>query len=278
MERIEGVLTLDVEDWYHANFAQLKGKEAAVAESVRSSNYSIKLCTDLWIQTLTEYSAKSTCFVLGEFAERHPDAVLSLAKAGHEIACHGFTHDLIYEMNRENFREFLKKSLGVIGDLVGKTPIGFRAPSWSVDERTPWFCEELERQGIKYDSSIFPIKTNLYGSTASPLVSYKEGNILRIPVTVLSLGPVRIPFASGAFFRLAPLALITAGFKRAAKAGQSVMAVIHPRELDPLHPRLPLHGWENYVHYARLHSTVPKLKRILRQFSWSSVSSHYLLS
>jgi polysaccharide deacetylase family protein (PEP-CTERM system associated) len=209
---------------------------------------------------------------LGEFARRYPAAVKKLAARGHEIACHGMTHDLIYEMPQTAFREYLKTALGTLGELTGKTPIGFRAPSWSVDRRTPWFCEELERAGIRYDSSEFPIKTPLFGDGNSPTRPYLSGKLLRIPVTVIELGGARIPFSSGAFFRLAPLWMIRFGFKHALRAGKPAMAVLHPRELDPGHPRLPLTGWESRVHYARLETTVPKLEAILKSMKWTSIA------
>jgi polysaccharide deacetylase family protein (PEP-CTERM system associated) len=266
------MLTLDVEDWEHANFFQLKGQEAKIRSEVRTRMYGMDQNTDRWIELLGKAGARSTCFVLGEFAQRYPHAVRKLDAAGHEIASHGNTHDLIYEMSRENFREYLKKGIGVLGELTGKKPVGFRAPSWSVDRaRTPWFIEELAAQGLKYDSSEFPVRTHLYGSADAKLAPYREGGVLRVPVTVLTAGPIRLPFASGAFFRLVPLPIIEFGLKRAAKRDLPVMVVLHPRELDPDHPRLPLKGFERSIHYAQLRTTVPKLNHLLSRFQWRSI-------
>jgi polysaccharide deacetylase family protein (PEP-CTERM system associated) len=271
----DGMLTLDVEDWEHANFGQLEGKEASIAAEVRSRAYRMSANTDRWLELLGRFGARSTCFVLGEFARRFPDAVKKLHSAGHEIASHGDTHDLVYRMTRESFREYLKRGLGAVAELTGKLPLGFRAPSWSVDERTPWLCEELAREGLRYDSSIFPIRTPLFGQRNSPLRPYREGTLLRVPVTVLTAGPARIPFASGAFFRLSPLAVIRFGLWRAARQGLPVMVVLHPRELDPGHPRLALRGWEARVHYARLASTEPKLEAILPSYRWIPICERY---
>jgi polysaccharide deacetylase family protein (PEP-CTERM system associated) len=272
----KGMLTLDVEDWYHANFARLEGCAERIASDVRAARYGMDANIDRWLEFLGEAGAKSTCFVLGEFARRFPHCVKKLAHAGHEIASHGDTHDLVYAMERQGFREFLRRGIGTLGDLTGIVPQGFRAPSWSVDDsRTPWFCEELEAAGIRYDSSEFPIRTPLYGQAKAPLLPYWRGRVLRIPVTVLTAGPLRLPFASGAFFRLAPLALIRFGLRRAARQRKPVMVVLHPRELDPAHPRLPLKGWEASVHYARLATTVPKLRGILPEFDWRTISDLY---
>lgn len=269
------VLTLDVEDWDHANYASLQGRELEIQSSVKDRRYAMDSNIDLWIELLGKHQAKSTCFVLGEFAQRFPDAVRRLAKAGHEIASHGHEHLLIYEMNQLKFREFLKRGLGIVGDLVGTRPKGFRAPSWSVDERTPWFCEELALQGIVYDSSLFPVKTPLYGQKGTELKPYWVSSIFRIPVTVLVYGSLTIPFASGAFFRLSPLSLIRYGLNRAEKKNYPVMLVLHPRELDPMHPKLPIGGWQKSIHYANLNSTVPKLETLLSEKKWTSVLECY---
>jgi polysaccharide deacetylase family protein (PEP-CTERM system associated) len=274
--RPQGILTLDVEDWEHANFSQLDPKQAEISASLKGRAYAMDANTDRWLALLGEKGAKSTCFVLGEFARRYPQAVKRLAQGGHEIASHGDTHDLVYTMTRERFREFLKRGLGEVGGLLGQAPVGFRAPSWSVDrERTPWFCEELEAQGLRYDSSEFPVRTPLFGQKGASLKLHREGGLLRVPVTVLTAGPVRAPFASGAFFRLSPLALIRFGLKRAIRLGYPAMVVLHPRELDPEHPRLPLRGWESKVHYARLDTTVPKLRALLDEFEWRSIQDAY---
>lgn len=267
-----GILTFDVEDWQHANFAGLDPLREQISRSVALSTYRMDKNVDLWIDLLGRHGATSTCFVLGEFARRYPDSVRKLQSHGHEIACHGMTHDLIHRMSREGFRESLRAALGILGGLTGRAPAGFRAPSWSADpSRAPWFCEELERAGLRYDSSEFPARTPLFGDPKAPTRPYRVGSLLRVPVTILALGPARIPFSSGAFFRLAPLPLIRLGFRRALATGAPAMAVLHPRELDPDHPRLPLRGWERWVHYARLSTTVPKLEALLGMMKWSSL-------
>ena len=238
-KQITGMLTFDVEDWDHANFRQLDDQTPFIRNEVRLKRYPMEKNVELWLELLEKHGAKSTCFILGEFAQRFPKAVRDIDAAGHEIASHCYGHDLIYEMEREEFREQLKRSLGVLGELTGKQPVGFRAPSWSVDpDRTPWYLDELEEQGVRYDSSEFPMRTHLYGNANAPLREYQVGGIKRVPVTILSLGSFRIPFASGAFFRLVPLKMIRYGLKRAARQDLPVMLVLHPRELDPDHPRL----------------------------------------
>jgi polysaccharide deacetylase family protein (PEP-CTERM system associated) len=274
LKPIHGILTLDVEDWDHANFSQLEYKRERISLSVRQQKYLMDSNVDLWMRTLEEFGAKSTCFVLGEFARRFPQSIRRLAEAGHEIASHGATHDLVYKMSQTQFREFLKKSLGPLGDLTGKVPLGFRAPCWSVDERTPWLCEELEAQKIYYDASLLPIQSPLKWKR-SPLRPFWEGKVFRIPASTLNLGPVRVPLANGAFFRLLPLHIIRYGFRRAALRHQPLMIVLHPREIDPLHPRLPLWGWEKMIHYSNLNQTLPKLRKLLAEIRWTNIDEYY---
>lgn len=272
-----GLLTLDVEDWHHANFAQLDARVDEIRGLASSTRYAMDENIERWIGITGAADTRSTCFVLGEFAEKYPAATKKLHDAGHEIASHSYSHELIYRMTRQEFREQLKRATGVLGDITGEQPLGFRAPSWSVDDtRTPWFLEELASFGFRYDSSEFPVKTNLYGSGSAALEPYRVGEILRIPATaVYQLGRLRVPFLSGAFFRLVPAPLIRLGLKRMLSKKKRVMAILHPRELDPGHPRLPLKGWEGYVHYARLGSTIPKLESILRGHRWASIAEEF---
>ncbi|MPZ68416.1 MAG: DUF3473 domain-containing protein [Actinobacteria bacterium] len=274
---VNGLLTIDVEDWQHANFQQLDGREEEMRSLAAGTEYAMDRNTDRWIELSAAAGVQSTCFVLGEFAEKYPGAVRRLHDAGHEIASHSYRHDLIYRMTREGFVEQLKRSTGALGDLTGEQPLGFRAPSWSVDDaRTPWFCEELASHGFSYDSSEFPVKTNLYGSSTAVLEPRYVGELLRIPVTaVYPLGRLRVPFLSGAFFRLVPRRLIRLGLRRMVSRGLRPMAILHPRELDPGHPRLPLKGWEGYVHYARLGSTIPKLESILGEGTWGPIAREF---
>lgn len=274
---MNGLLTMDVEDWHHANFTQLDGREEEMRSRAAATGYAMDANIDRWIEITETANTKSTCFVLGEFAEKYPAAVRRLHEAGHEIASHSYSHDLIYRMSREGFVDQLKRATGALGDLTGEQPLGFRAPSWSVDEgRTPWFCEELVAHGFRYDSSEFPVKTNLYGTSRAVLEPHHVGELLRVPVTaVYPLGRLRIPFLSGAFFRLVPRSIIRRGLRGMVGRHLRPMAILHPRELDPGHPRLPLKGWEGYVHYARLDSTVPKLEMILGRHAWAPIASEF---
>lgn len=271
---VRATLTLDVEDWEDANYPQLRGYEASIAASVRERRYAMDANTDRWIEILGRAGATSTCFVLGSFAERYPDAVRRLARAGHEIATHGSTHALVYEMPRAGFREFLRRGIEALGAVTGEPPLGFRAPSWSVDRNTPWLAEELLAAGLRYDASVFPVRTRLFGNAALPLGARREGGLLRIPLTVATIAGRRVPLAGGVF-RVMPRAFLHWSLRQAARRGRPLMIVLHPRELDPDHPRLPLQGWTYRAHYAGLRRTVPKLESLLARWTWRSIRELY---
>lgn len=264
-------LSLDVEDWEHANFAELTPQREQIQAQVRDLRFPMDQAVRRWIEICAQHQVRSTCFVLGEFARRFPDVIRELARAGHEIASHGDTHDLVREMSHDQFREFLKRSIGTLQDLTGQPVKGFRAPSWSVPPQPQgrWVYEVLAECGIVYDSSVFSISTPLYGDPRAPLKPDQIVGVTRLPVGLL---PGRLPFSTGAFFRITPAWLQTWGLSRCARLGQIPQVVLHPRELAPEHPRLPLRGWKRAIHYAALSRVQPRLESLLPRFSWGVLS------
>lgn len=264
-------LSLDVEDWEHANFSELTPLRAMIDGRVKDLKYPMDLAVRRWIEICAEHQVRSTCFVLGEFARRFPEAIRALSAEGHEIASHGDTHDLVREMSREQFRESLKRSIQTLEDLIGKPVRGFRAPSWSVPPQPQgtWVYEILAECGITYDSSVFPVSTPLFGDRSAPLSPDRVAGVLRLPVGLL---PGRVPFSTGAFFRLTPAWLQTWGLSHCAGLGQIPQVVLHPRELVSDHPRLPLNSWKRWIHYAALSRVRPRLEAILPQMSWGVLS------
>lgn len=163
------------------------------------------------LDLLDKYKTKATFFVLGAVAEHHPDLIEEIYNKGHEIACHAYSHKTLYELGREEFEKEITKSL----ELIGKyNPIGFRAPSFSINNETKWAFEILEKYGFKYDSSIFPIKTMLYGVPNAPVNMYRpskkdvskhdpNGTIVEFPLTVINMGK-NVPIAGGFYLRALP--------------------------------------------------------------------------
>lgn len=272
MKRGKAFFTLDVEDWDHANYSQLAPLRAEISKGFYRKAYAMEKTMDRWMSLLEDHRVKATCFVLGEFARRYPSVVIKLKRAGHEIASHGYTHDLLSEMSRESFKEYLKQALGILGEITGDQPVGFRAPSWSADERRiPWFAEELEAQGILYDSSDLPVSIPPFNNGHLPTRPYRSGGVTRLPGSVVTLGKLRLPAGTGTFFRLFPRQWADYGLRQAMAQGRPPMIVLHPRELDPDHPKLPIRGLEGWTHYAFLKSTEPKLKWLFPRFEWGTL-------
>ncbi len=215
-----------------------------------------------------ETGSRATFFVLGWIAERHPRLLRTIAERGHEIACHGYGHQLVYEIGAERFREDVRRARGVIGDATGRAPAGYRAPSYSITRRSLWALEILVDEGFEYDSSIFPIRHHRYGipdfSRVPVRVELPGGRSIReFPMTTLPIGRLRLPLAGGAYLRFLPPALFRWGFDRLRRAGEPIVLYVHPWEVDADQPRQEV-GWKIRTnHYFNLRHTEGRLTRLL---------------
>jgi polysaccharide deacetylase family protein (PEP-CTERM system associated) len=183
--------------------------------------------------------AKATFFVLGKFADKHPDVVRAIDRAGHEVACHGHGHVEVFDLDRDSFAADIQRSTNTLADLIGRRPIGYRAPDFSITARSLWALEVLAEQGYEYDSSIFPIAARRYGIADWPRpvsrVRLPSGaSIIEAPLaTVKALGR-RWPVSGGGYARLLPKLLLTSLLRRAAhQIGPVTVFYCHPYELDP---------------------------------------------
>jgi polysaccharide deacetylase family protein (PEP-CTERM system associated) len=230
------------------------------------------------LDSFDETGSRATFFVLGWVAERDPALIREIAERGHEIACHGYGHQLVYEIGPERFRDDLRRSRQAIEDAAGVSPRGYRAPSYSITERSLWALDILAEEGFDYDSSIFPIRHHRYGipDFSRRPVRIQLDNALSIrefPMTTLSAGPLRLPLAGGAYLRFFPLALFRWGFRRLAASRHPVVLYVHPWEIDPGQPRQDV-GWKVKVnHYHGLGATEGRLARLLREFSFSPLEA-----
>jgi polysaccharide deacetylase family protein (PEP-CTERM system associated) len=227
--------------------------------------------TQALLKIFEETQNKATFFVLGWVAERQPALVREIAERGHEIACHGYGHQLVYEIGPERFREDLRRACGAIEDAVGIRPRGYRAPSYSITDRSLWALDILAEEGFEYDSSIFPIRHHRYGipdfSRVPVRISLESGRSIReFPMTTLEAGPLRVPLAGGAYLRFFPPVLFRWGFRRLISAGDPIVLYVHPWEIDPDQPRQQV-GWKvRGNHYYNLGRTEGRLARLLREF------------
>ncbi len=263
---VKNIFTVDLEDWYQGN-ELIKIKDKFLYED------RIDLSTNMLLDLLNKFSIKATFFVLAHTIEKKPDLLRKIHNAGHEIASHGYSHELIYNQNKEEFYKETEKSKKILEDIVGVEVLGYRASNWSITEKSLWAIDILQELGFKYDSSIYPTKNYLYGIPHAPLKPfYHKNGLLEIPPTVFKFMDYNIPFAGGFFLRTMPDFLINKFLKILNSNGQSVVFYIHPWELDKFQPRdldIPLKN--RIIHYYNLNKTERKLKNIFCSSKFTSV-------
>ncbi len=254
-----GFLTIDVEEWFHIlddpavpDFRQWAGLESRLQRNM-----------ELLLSLLDEYKVNTTMFWLGWAAEKHPALLRRCAEAGHEIASHGYAHVLAYEAGREKFREDIRHGKKILEDITGAEVFGFRAAGFGTTADTPWLFDEIRAAGFVYDSSVFPAKRG-HGGIADfnrepHQMDAHDGSLLEIPQSVVEVCGRRVSFFGGGYLRLAPIALIKWGIGKLQESGLPLVVYVHPREVDPEHPRLPLRLHRRFKSYVNLRSTVPKL-------------------
>lgn len=253
------ILTIDVEEWFHIL------DDPAVPKYSDWSNLESRLPTnvDCILSILNDHKVKATMFWLGWAAKKYPALVRRCSEEGHEIACHGYRHILAYEAGRALFREDIHRGKKILEDITGATVIGFRAAGFGTTAETPWLFEEIKDAGYLYDSSVFPAMRG-HGGIANFRIAPHEintpkGILLEIPQSVVPVFGRRMSFFGGGYLRITPVFLIKWGIRRLQKAGLPLIIYLHPREVDPGHPRLPLRPYRKFKSYVNLRSTIPKL-------------------
>lgn len=260
------IFSVDVEDWFHildlTSTPTIDTWDRLPSRVERNFSLLLDLFSDKRVQV--------TCFFLGWIAKRFPHLVREAVNRGHEIASHGYSHRLVYEMSREQFADDVSHARKLLEDTAGTAVRGYRCPGFSVDERTPWFFEELARAGYQYDSSVFPTTREHGGmprtSTVPHTVKRSTGKIIEFPITVAEFGIRPFCFFGGGYLRLFPYWLIRKMAKRVLEAGLPVVFYIHPREIDPKQPRLSMNVRRRFKSYVNLGQTESKIRCILDEF------------
>ncbi|HMB68897.1 MAG TPA: XrtA system polysaccharide deacetylase [bacterium] len=256
--------SIDVEDWFDGIPVPKETKAAAECRLDRGMGVLLDL--------LDRFRTRATFFLLGPIARDHPDMVRGIAAAGHEIGCHGWSHDLLYEMGPERFRDETRRAMDTISDITGAPVRAYRAAYFSVTERSLWALEILADLGFRYDSSIFPVKNWRYGiadfDPRPQRLDTPSGTICELPVSVRKVMGRNIAASGGAYFRIYPYALTRSNVRESERRGRPVNFYLHPWELDPDHPRIPFHWKARATHYVNLRSTEPKLRTLLRDFEF----------
>ena len=260
---MKNILSIDVEDWFHIlevtsvpDVSQWAGQESRVEQNLYRM-----------FDELDKRQVKATCFFLGWIAEKFPHLVKETYKRGHEIASHGYAHQLLYSLSPDSFREDIRKSKSILEDLTGAPVNGYRAPGFSLTKDTLWAFPILCEEGYTYSSSVFPASRGHGGIPEANMAPYviptDAGPLVEFPVSVASLFKKRICFFGGGYLRLFPYYLIRYMSYQVNREGRPVIYYLHPREIDPEHPRLPMPGIRRFKSYVNLHTTMPKLQRLL---------------
>lgn len=262
-------LSVDVEDWF-----QVGAFENVIhRDSWDGLEHRVERNADAVLALFDEAGVKGTFFTLGWVAERYPALLRRVAEAGHEVASHGWDHKRVFTMSPAVFRADLERARIAIEDSSGQSPTGYRAPSFSIDKRTPWAHRVLAEEGYTYSSSVAPIRHDHYGWPEAPRFAHRPiagSNLIELPVTTVELGGRRMAAGGGGFFRLLPYRFSDWAIRRAnEKDGRPAIFYFHPWEIDPGQPRVagaPLKS--RLRHYSRLAAMRPKLLKLLKAHKW----------
>ena len=270
-------MTVDVEDYFQV---------AALARAFPPDTWEsvprrVVPNTQRLLELFERRGVKATFFILGWVAEREQSLVREIAAAGHEIACHGYSHQLVYAQTPEVFRQETLRARDVLQDTLGQVVRGYRAASYSITRRSFWALDILAEAGFEWDSSIFPIRHDRYGVPSSPtrpyrLVTERGRELVEIPLTTATVFGQRLPAAGGGYFRLYPYFLSRALFSTASQEGSSVF-YLHPWEVDPEQPRADgITALSRFRHYNNLERCLLRLERLLGDFRFGSMSEALL--
>ena len=233
--------------------------------------------TERLLGVLAERAVRGTFFVLGWVAERSPSLVRRIAAAGHEIACHGYAHQLVYRQQLKEFRQESVRAKSCLEDLIGEPVLGYRAARFSLTRDSLWALDVLIDLGFRYDSSVFPIHHDIYGLPgAAPepnrLIAPSGRTLVEFPMSAAKFLGVPVPVSGGGYFRILPYWLTRAGLRQInQERNRPFTFYVHPWELDPDQPRVNVGGLARFRHYTNLARCETRLRRILTEFKFTSM-------
>ncbi|PYO66353.1 MAG: polysaccharide deacetylase family protein [Gemmatimonadetes bacterium] len=264
--------TVDVEEYFQVSAFESRVPRSDWGRFESRLTESLSRLLDL----LARHEARGTFFVVGWVAERHPDLVQRIARAGHEVASHSWDHARVTEQSPPAFRDSVRRAKYVLEDLSGAPVLGFRAPSFSIVPGREWALDVLIEEGYRYDSSLFPVRRPGYGYANGQRdphwLERPIGRIAEVPPTTLRRWGANLPAGGGAYFRLLPYALVRAALRDCERRGAPGTFYIHPWELDPEQPRLGVSWWTRVRHYGGLRRTLPRLERLLGEFRFTAIA------
>lgn len=267
--------TVDVEEHFQVSaFETVVGREHWDRHPSRVASNVGRL-----LDVLERYDARATFFVLGWVARRHPGVVRQIQTAGHEVASHGWDHCRVTSQSPQEFRTSVRTSKDLLEQIVGEGVLGFRAPSFSIVPGREWALDILVEEGYRYDSSLFPIYRPGYGYAGGGRVPHwlerPAGRLLEVPPLTLRWLGWNLPAAGGAYFRLFPYALVERALRATERDGSPGTFYVHPWEVDPDQPRVQASALARMRHYTGLRRTLPRLRRLLRDFRFTTIASQW---
>lgn len=273
--RISHAMTVDVEDYFHV---------AAFGKVIDPASWDTWPCrveanTDKLLQVFAQADIHITFFILGWVAERYPQLVQRIQAAGHEIASHGYSHQLIYSQTPEVFRQETQRSKAILEDITGQPIHGYRAASYSITRKSLWALDILAELDFSWDSSIFPTRHDNYGIPGSPeepytIITNSGAQLTEFPLTTAKVLGQSIPAAGGGYFRQYPYWLSRWLFNRASNnQTKPQIFYLHPWEIDPEQPRVANASWfSNFRHYTNLKRCQPRLEQLIKDFEFGTLS------
>lgn len=269
---MKSIFSVDVEDWFHILDVPSTPPISAWDALPSHVEKNFRKLLDIF----SEKDARVTCFFLGYVGRRFPHLVQEAVERGHETASHGFAHRLAYEMTEEEFYEDARSARRLLEDIAGQPIHGYRSAGFSITKDTPWFFDALARAGYTYDSSVFPAPHGHGGLMTGQFAPYSVPglgrSLLEFPVTVVDVLNKPTCFLGGGYLRLFPYPLVKAMSRRVLAEGRPVVFYVHPREIDPNHPRLPMNLKRTFKSYVNLKTMGPKIRKILDDFEVTTFS------
>lgn len=268
---LRNALSVDVEDWFQVGAFENTIDRADWDRLDRR----VEANTDACLAMFAKAEIKATFFTLGWVAHRHPQLIRRIVEQGHELASHGWDHARVFTLTPDQFREDLAKTRACLEDAGGAAVTGYRAPSFSIDKRTPWAHPILAEAGYTYSSSVAPVVHDHYGWPEAPRFAFAPvagSSFLELPVTTAKLGTRTLAAGGGGFFRLLPYQFSRWAVRQVNAEAQSAIIYFHPWEIDPSQPRVanaPLRS--KLRHYTNLRFMAPKLERLISDFAWGRV-------
>ena len=261
-------LTIDVEDYFQVS---------AFEDIIRPADWDgmehrVVRNTEKVLAILAEFDTKATFFIVGWVAEKFPHLVRAVHAQGHTIGCHSYWHRKVYDLSPEEFREDTIRGKSILEDIIGEHVLGYRAPSYSITQKSLWALDILKDLGFTYDSSIFPIHHDTYGIPGSPRFAYRHPNgLLEYPISTVRMLGGNLPISGGGYFRLFPYGFSRFFLRSLNRTEQQPFVFyLHPWEVDPDQPRMRQARWlSRFRHYNNLDATAARLRRLLSDFSFA---------